>query len=88
MARVCDVSGKRVSFGNSVSSKNNKTRRKIYPSLQSRHIYLTSYASWIKLCVATSVLRTMNKNGVEEVLKAAYTRGTLAKRLRPIVASL
>ena len=35
MSKVCDLSGKRVQFGNNVSKANNKTRRKFNPNMQS-----------------------------------------------------
>ncbi|MDR1474948.1 MAG: 50S ribosomal protein L28 [Holosporales bacterium] len=35
MARVCEITGKRVLTGNNVSHANNKTRRRFLPNLQS-----------------------------------------------------
>lgn len=40
---------------------------------------------WITLKVSTSVLRTINKKGVDQVLKDAKKRGTLAKDLAGLV---
>ncbi|MBU3655348.1 MAG: 50S ribosomal protein L28, partial [Alphaproteobacteria bacterium] len=34
MARVCEISGKRVMTGNNVSHSNRKTRRRFLPNLQ------------------------------------------------------
>ena len=35
MTKACDLSGKKVQFGNNVSKANNKTRRKFNVNLQS-----------------------------------------------------
>ena len=38
MARVCEVCGKKPSFGNNVSHANNRTRRKWLPNLRRVHV--------------------------------------------------
>lgn len=88
MARVCDISGKRTRTGNHVSHANNKTKRKFYPNLQNKRFYLTESGSWLSMRVSTSVMRTINKNGLLPVLKQAHQRGTLSKRLASLVANL
>lgn len=69
MARVCEITGKRVQTGNNVSHANNKTRRKFYPNLQKKRFYLAEEGRWITLKVSTSAIRTINKNGLAAVLK-------------------
>ncbi len=78
MARVCQVSGKKTQVGNNVSHANNKTKRKFFPNLQRKRFYLASEDRWIELKVATSVIRTINKKGIEAVLREAKAKGTLA----------
>lgn len=78
MARVCQITGKRVQVGNNVSHANNKTKRKFYPNLQKKRIYIPSEDKWITLKVSTSALRTINKNGIETVLKEARAAGNTA----------
>jgi large subunit ribosomal protein L28 len=75
MARVCQITGKRVQVGNNVSHANNKTKRKFYPNLQKKRFYIPSEDKWITLKVSTSALRTINKNGIETVLKEARAAG-------------
>ncbi len=41
---------------------------------------------WVTLKVSASVLRTINKKGLNIVLKEARKRGTLAKELGRLVA--
>ncbi|MGB3849574.1 MAG: 50S ribosomal protein L28 [Tunicatimonas sp.] len=76
MARICQISGKRPRVGNNVSKANNKTKRKFYPNLQRKRFYLPDEDRWVTLRVATSTLRTINKKGIEVVLKEARAKGT------------
>jgi large subunit ribosomal protein L28 len=75
MARVCDLTGKRVQVGNNVSHANNKTKRKFYPNLQKKRFYIHEEDAWVTLKVSTSALRTINKNGISAVLKKAVEQG-------------
>jgi large subunit ribosomal protein L28 len=77
MSRVCQISGKRPRVGNNVSHANNKTKRKFYPNLQKKRFYIPEENRWITLKVSTSVMRTINKNGISAVLKKAQKNGNL-----------
>jgi len=77
MARVCDITGKKVQVGNNVSHANNRTRRKFYPNLQKKRFYIPEEDAWVTLKVSTSALRTINKNGISAVLKKAKQNGNI-----------
>lgn len=77
MAKVCQITGKRTRVGNNVSHANNKTKRKFYPNLQKKRFFIPSTGEWVTLKVSTSALRTINKNGIENVIRKAYERNTL-----------
>lgn len=77
MARVCDITGKKVQVGNNVSHANNKTKRKFYPNLQKKRFFIPEEDKWITLKVSTSALRTINKNGITAVLKKARENGNI-----------
>jgi large subunit ribosomal protein L28 len=77
MAKVCQITGKRTRVGNNVSHANNKTKRKFFPNLQKKRFFLPSTGEWVTLKVATSALRTINKNGIEATIQKAYDKGTL-----------
>jgi large subunit ribosomal protein L28 len=79
MARVCQVTGKRTQVGNNVSHSNNKTKRKFYPNLQKKRFFLPEENKWITLKVSVAGLRTINKNGINAVLKEAKEKGFLPK---------
>jgi large subunit ribosomal protein L28 len=77
MARVCQITGKKTQVGNNVSHANNKTKRKFYPNLQKKRFYIPSEDTWVTLKISTSALRTINKNGIESVLKKAREAGNI-----------
>jgi large subunit ribosomal protein L28 len=75
MARVCQVTGKRVQTGNNVSHANNKTRRRWLPNLHERRFWVPSENRWVKLRVSSKALRTIDKNGIEAVIADLRARG-------------
>lgn len=79
MAKVCQITGKRPQVGNLVSHANNKTKRKFNPNLQKKRFYVPSEGTWISLKLSTSAIRTINKNGIDAVLKEAREKGLLKK---------
>ncbi len=40
MARICDISGKKMMVGNKVSHANKKSKRKFYPNLQEKKFFI------------------------------------------------
>jgi large subunit ribosomal protein L28 len=76
MARKCDITGKRMMVGNKVSHSNRKSKRRFYPNLQKKRFFIAQEDRWITLNVTTSVLRTINKNGIDVVLKKYREKGT------------
>jgi large subunit ribosomal protein L28 len=77
MARVCEITGKKVITGNKVSHANKKSKRKFYPNLQEKKFFVPEENSWVTLKVSTSAIRTINKNGISEVIKEARKKGNL-----------
>tara|TARA_B100000965_G_scaffold404705_1_gene436293 strand:- start:1160 stop:1396 length:237 start_codon:yes stop_codon:yes gene_type:complete len=69
MSKICQVSGKRVMFGNNVSKAINKTRRRFDINLVKKRFFIPEKNKWVTLKVTTSVLKTINKKGISEVLK-------------------
>ena len=69
MSKICQVSGKRVMFGNNVSKAINKTRRRFDINLVKKRFFIPEQNKWVTLKVTTSVLKTINKKGISEVLR-------------------
>ena len=85
MSKVCDLSGKKVQFGNNVSKANNKTRRKFNPNMQSATFKSELLNKNIRLNVATSSIRTVTKfGGIDEFLIRTKSKklSLKAKRIR------
>ena len=75
MSKICQISGKKVQFGNNVSKAINKTKRRINANIVSKRFYSPEEDKWISLKVSTSVLKTINKKGISAVLKEARAKG-------------
>ncbi len=85
MSKVCDLSGKKVQFGNNVSKANNKTRRKFNPNMQSATFKSELLNKNIRFNVATSSIRTVTKfGGIDEFLIRTKSKklSLKAKRVR------
>ena len=75
MSKICQISGKKVQFGNNVSKAINKTKRRFNANIVTKRFYIPEEDKWISLKVSTSVLKTINKKGISAVLKEARAKG-------------
>jgi len=75
MAKVCQVTGKRPMSGNNVSHANNRTRRRFLPNLHYRRLWVESEKRWVRLRLSQQGLRTIDKKGIDAVLKDIRARG-------------
>jgi large subunit ribosomal protein L28 len=63
MARRCTLTRKGVLTGNNVSHANNKTRRRFLPNILSRRLFSETLGETVRLKIAASTLRTIEKRG-------------------------
>jgi len=63
MSKKCQLTGKSFLKGNKVSHANNKTKRRFVPNLQTVSLISDKLKSRIKLKVAASTLRSVEKKG-------------------------
>ena len=83
MTKACDLSGKKVQFGNNVSKANNKTRRKFNVNLQSVTFKSDILNKNIRVSVATSSIRTVSKfGGIDEFLTQTKSKKLSQKAKR------
>ena len=75
MSRVCQVTGKTPIGGNKVSHSNIKTKRRFLPNLQTKKFFLEEENKWITLKLSADGLRTINKNGLYQVVKELRAQG-------------
>lgn len=77
MSRVCQITGKKMMVGNSVSHSNAKTKRRFLPNLQVKRFYVPEEDKWITLKVSAAGIKTINKKGLSVCLKEAKEKGFL-----------
>lgn len=69
MSKICEVTGKKVMFGNNVSHANNKTRRRFDVNISKKRFYIPEEDRWVTLNVSAKGLKIINKKGIFAVLK-------------------
>jgi len=77
MSKVCELTGKRPLFGNTVSHSNSKSRRKFLPNLKRKKFYIAELDEWIELRISMAALRTINKKGIYTYLKELSKKGEI-----------
>jgi large subunit ribosomal protein L28 len=69
MARVCKITGKRPLVGNNVSHAHNKSKRRQYPNLQIKRIYVEHLGKYVRVRLSTRALKTVTRYGLMPYLK-------------------
>ena len=77
MSKTCEITGKKVMFGNNVSKSLNRTKRRFDVNLIKKSFFIPEENKWITLKVSASALKTINKKGISEVLKEARKQGLI-----------
>ena len=77
MARVCQVTGKKRMIGNNVSHSKRRTKREFAPNLQNKRFWLEEEQRFVTLKVSAAGMRTINKNGLSDVLKKSKANGLI-----------
>ena len=77
MSKTCEITGKKVMFGNNVSKSLNRTRRRFDVNLIKKRFFIPDENKWITLKISASALKTINKKGISEVLKEARKQGKI-----------
>jgi large subunit ribosomal protein L28 len=63
--------------GHNVSHANNRTKRRFLPNLHYRRLWVESENRWISLRLSANGLRTIDKNGIDAVLKDLRAKGEI-----------
>lgn len=69
MSRVCKISGKRPLVGNNVSHAHNKTKRRQYPNLQNKRIYVEELGKFVRVRLSVRALKSVTRVGLLPYLK-------------------
>ena len=91
MTRACDLTGKKVQFGNNVSKANNKSKRIFIPNIQSVTFKSEILNQNLKLNVAASSVRTVSKyGGIDEffIRNKCKELSSKAKKYQKVIKKL
>ena len=75
MSRVCEVTGKKVMYGNNVSHAHNKTRRRFDINLQKKTFWVETLNIKVTLKVSAKGLKIIDKKGIDSVIKNLIAEG-------------
>ena len=64
MSRICKITGKKPRVANNVSKANNKTKRRQFPNLQNKKIFIPETGKYVKLKISTKGIKTIDKFGL------------------------
>ena len=85
MARVCELSGKKVMTGNNVSHANNKTKRRFMPNLNNVSLVSEKLDLTVRFKISANALRSVeHAGGLDNFLLKANDNNlsNKAKRLK------
>jgi len=75
VSAVCQVTGRKPSFGKSVSHSHRRTSRRWDPNIQSKRWFLASENRWVTLRVSAKGIKTVDKQGIEAVVRRLRKEG-------------
>jgi large subunit ribosomal protein L28 len=79
MSQICQITGKKVIVGNNVSHSKRRTKRRFFPNLMVKKLYLEEEERWITLKVSAAGIRNITKKGLKVALKEAAEKGYINK---------
>ena len=69
MSRVCKITGKKPLVGNNVSKSHRRTKRRQFPNLQLKRIFVPEIDKMIQLKLSASAIKTIDRVGLVSYLK-------------------
>ena len=75
MSRVCQVTNKKPTAGNTVSHSNRKVKRRFLPNIRWHRFWSPSKNRFIRLKVSSHGLRIIDKVGIDQVVAKLEANG-------------
>lgn len=75
MSAICQVTGRKPSFGKSVSHSHRRTNRRWSPNVQRRRFYVPSLGRTVTITVSTKGLKVIDRDGIDAVAARLIARG-------------
>ena len=69
MSKICKITGKKPLVGNNVSKALNRTKRRQFPNLQTKRVFVPELGKKIKLKLTTNAIKTIDRYGLMPYLK-------------------
>jgi large subunit ribosomal protein L28 len=76
MAAKCVLTGKKTTTGNNVSHSKVKTKRRLYPNLQKKRIFIPELDKTVTMMISTRALRSLKKNGALNFIRQMQAQGS------------
>ena len=75
MSAICQVTGRKPSFGKTVSHSHRRTSRRWNPNVQRKKFYGPTLGRTVTLTVSPKGLKTIDKLGIDAVVGQILARG-------------
>jgi large subunit ribosomal protein L28 len=75
LSAKCQITGRTVGFGNSVSHSHRRTRRRWSPNIQHKTYYVPSEGRRIRLWVSAKGIKVIDRDGIEAVVARLRREG-------------
>ena len=75
MSKICQVTGRKPSFGNTISHSHRKTRRRWDPNIQKQRFWIPTERRWVTLTISAKGIKTINRKGIEAVIAGMRAAG-------------
>ena len=75
MSGTCQLLGKRMSFGKSVSHSHRRTNRTWKPNIQRKRYWLPSERRYVRLTLSTRAIKVIDRRGIESVVAEIRRNG-------------
>jgi large subunit ribosomal protein L28 len=82
VSKVCQLSGKKIQYGNNVSHANNKTKRRFMPNLQHVSFVSDALGMRVRARLSTSAVRSVEKIGGIDAYLCDVPIGVLSPRFQ------
>lgn len=74
MAKICQITKKKSTYGKCRSHAMNSTNRKFYSNIHFHRFWLESKKKFIRIKVSKEGLKIIDKYGIEQCLKIIYSK--------------
>jgi large subunit ribosomal protein L28 len=71
MSRKCQLTGKKANNAYAISHSHRRTKKLQEVNLQEKRVWWSQGNRWVKLRLSTKAIKTLEKNGLQAMAKAA-----------------